>query len=259
MGAASSVMITEELQKPADASDLADDAACRTEVIRLRQIIAAQQTPVPTLLAKSSPLKGAPHIGDCPFAHFCRMAFHIAEKPLNVIFVDSDKKPAWLLEEPFNGSMPCLAPAGFDDGTGAIVESSKVAAVALPPTEADNAALAALGGLLPALCGYCKGDASKNEALATAVDDVLARGEKHLADTGAAFFSGDAPGYADAHTITKLHVLHSVGAHFNKWDLDAERFPKMKSYCERVFAMKAFEDTVYPHEEGVAGWGAERE
>ena len=214
------------------------------------------------------------------------MSFQIAQKPLNVVFLDSDKKPAWLLEEPLNGSMPCLVPSGdINDGTGAIVQSTAIASVALPPTEADKAALAALGGLLPALCGYCKGDASKNEALAAAVDKVIVNGEKHLASTGAAFFSGDAPGYADAHTITKLHVpviipqktyatgltliacnfhddsdrLHAVGSHFNEYELDNAQFPLMSSYCARMFALQSFQDTVYPDKEAIKGWGDERE
>ena len=83
-----------------------------------------------------------------------------------------------------------------------VVESTSVAAVALPPTDLDKEALAAIGGIMPAIANYCK-KGHKHEVYGEGLNKILDNVEKRLKVTPQ-FLSGDSPGYADCYVATKV-------------------------------------------------------
>ena len=166
---------------------------------------------LPALLVKAAKDGG---LGDCPFAHYACMCLHLAGARYELRPTRRDDKPAWHLAAPHNGSMPCLCPA-WPDGAGATSESGAIARGALPPTPADEAALDAFARARVFACvaAFLKspggpdaaGEPAARDARA-ALDAALGACAAHLEATRAPWFSGEAPGHADAWICTKARA-----------------------------------------------------
>ena len=203
----------------------------------------------------------ADKVGDCPFTHFVLMAFHIAGKSATPVPTKRDNKPQWLMDQ-HNGSMPCLAPNGVADGTDSVSDSMQIATQALPPTPVDDASLAAAQGFFPSIAKLIKnkdapgegGDAELREGLTAALTKL----DAHLKATGSSYFSGAAPGFADASIATKLFVISVACAHYKAYTLDAAALPTLAAYQERIFAHPAFAETKYDPADAITGWGEAR-
>jgi len=208
---------------------------------------------MPVLYCK--PGKDGASVGDCPFTHYSRMALELAGNDYQLKPTTKEAKPEWLLEK-HNGAMPCLALS--EDGEGAVAESSKIAAAALPPSETDSASLEATSSFFGAIARYLKntdGDAALKEKL----DEALLKLDARLAEVPGPFLSGtDTLGLADCSVATKLYVLLEAGNHFNGFTLDAAKFPHVKAYVDAVFASDVFLKTQYPKDEMIHGWAEAR-
>uniref|UniRef100_A0A7S0Q412 GST C-terminal domain-containing protein n=1 Tax=Coccolithus braarudii TaxID=221442 RepID=A0A7S0Q412_9EUKA len=212
------------------------------------------------LLCKPSYLDPS-KVGDCPFTHFARVALHLGGCEYIPWPTAPDAKPNWLLDE-HGGSMPCLAPMGFENGDGAVSDSFKIASTALPPTPADTASLAAADGFFPSIAKFIKNTDAVGEGqdveLRQALVDVLVRLDTHLQSSGATFFGGEAVGLADASIATKLFMLECVGNHYKSFTLDSGRMPALSAYQKRMLAVPEFESTKPELADAVTGWGQAR-
>lgn len=132
--------------------------------------------------------------------------------------------------------MPCLAANA--DGAGAVSESSKIAAGALPPTSIDEASMQATSSLFGAVAKFIKNtDEAADDGLRTNVDAALEQLEARLAQLGTPFLSGtNAPGLADCAVATKLYVLSVAGGHFKSFALPADKYPLVAKYVDASFA-----------------------
>lgn len=202
-------------------------------------------------------------LGDCPFTHYARMCLHFAGIDYELRPTKREDKPVWHVKDKphgHGGSMPCWCPE-WPDGTGAISESSAIADMAMPRGEADKAALAAAmeAKLFPSIAKFIKNTHDGEDvALKEGLDSALAALEAHLRVSGAPYFSGEAPGHADAWVATKLYALDVAGGHFKGFALDDEKLCKFAEYKVRVFALPAFTSTAYSPAEAIAGWGEAR-
>jgi len=225
--------------------------------------------PTPVLCAKAS-YKDPAKVGDCPFTHLVRVAFHLSGRSYTSVPITRnpdgtmEHPPSWLLDIKGGGPgcMPCYAPNGIANGTGAVVESMVIAKAALPPTPADEAALGAEDGLFPAIAKLIKNkDAAGTGAdmeLRTALRAALGKLEGHLAETGSPFFGGAAPGLSDTSISSKLYVISAAATHYKSFALD-NTTPLLMAYQDRMFAHPAFEKAKYDPDDAITGWGVARE
>lgn len=200
-------------------------------------------------------------VGDCPFTHFVRMSFAIAGTPYTLTPTKPEDKPQWLLDE-HKGSMPCFAPNGFSDGSGAVSDSATIAKTALPPSAADEASLAAADGFFPAIAKLIKNKEAVGEGadaeLRAGLQAALTKLDAHLASSDAQFFGGAAPGLSDASIATKLFVIATACTHYKEFALDASATPALAAYYERVCKLPAFAETTYDAADAITGWAAAR-
>ncbi len=225
--------------------------------------------PAPALLTKAS-YADPSKVGDCPFSQIVRIAYHLAGKPIIPVPVTRDNEgklvdpPFWLMNILGGGSgcMPCLAPNGAHDGSGATLGGFDIAAAALPPSPADKAALAAEDGLFSAIAKFVKNtDAQGTGAdveLRAALTTALAKLEAHLTETGSAFFGGATPGLSDAAIAAKLYVISIAAAHYKAFALSPGATPNLVAYQERIYAHPAFVGAMYEPADAITGWGLAR-
>lgn len=207
----------------------------------------------PTLFCK--PGRDGTSLGDCPFTHFARMAMAVAGKDYVLKPTRPDDKPEWLLEK-HGGSMPCLT-EDPDGGTGAVSESAKIAAAALPPTPADDDAMKVTKGLFPAIANFIKNsNRGDDEKMLKTLTTELGKLEKHLASLqGGPFLSGtDTLGLSDCFVATKLYVLLYAGGPLKEYAFPNQDFPKVDAYIVKVFSTPEFWETRYDEKEMVHGW-----
>mmetsp|Transcript_21287 Transcript_21287/g.52250 ORF Transcript_21287/g.52250 Transcript_21287/m.52250 type:complete len:219 (-) Transcript_21287:299-955(-) len=214
----------------------------------------------PSLLCKPS-YKDAATVGDCPFTHFVRMSFALAGKAVAPLPTKKEDKPKWLLDD-HNGSMPCLAPAGPADGTGAVSDSLQIATAALPAVPADEASMAAAQGFFPSIAKLIKNKEAVGEgddvALRAGLTEALAKLDAHLVTAATPFFGGVAPGLSDGLIATKLFVIDVAAKHYKSFTLDASATPALAAYQERIFAHPSFAETKYDPDDAITGWGEAR-
>ena len=200
-------------------------------------------------------------VGDCPFTHFVRFSFAIAGKPYTVAPTKPEDKPQWLLDN-FNGSMPCFAPNGIADGTGAVADSVTIAKAALPPSPADEVSLAAADGFFPSIAKLVKNTEAAGQGadpdLRAALTTALGKLDAHLSTVGTPFFGGDQPGLSDASIATKLFVISTAAAHYKDFMLDVNAMPTLAAYYKKIGEHPAFASTVYDAADAITGWGHAR-
>lgn len=198
-------------------------------------------------------------VGDCPFAHHCRLVAALRGLPLKATPLSQSAKPRWHLEN-YGGGMPCLVIGG--DTSSAVLESGVIAerlnglpatdfppGVVGPPLDASTPeADAAVSGLFPAIARFLKnttpdagGDdaaaAAELAALEAALTERLLALNAHLERmVGATMAGGASLGVADAALAPKLYHLSAAGAAFH---------PR--------FMREAFSATVDVEEEGGGG------
>ena len=63
-------------------------------------------------------------VGDCPFAHYCRLVAALRGLPIKATPLSPATKPKWHLDA-YKGSLPCLVIGG--DTSAAVLESSAIA------------------------------------------------------------------------------------------------------------------------------------
>lgn len=211
----------------------------------------------PTLFTKPS-YADPTQVGDCPFTHFVRMTFYLVGKECKLRPTKPADKPQWLLDA--GGSMPCLAPMGVGDGTGAVSDSTQIASAALPPTAADDASLAAAEGFFLCIAKLIKNKDAPGEGadaeLRAALTTALAKLDAHLGES--LYFGGAGPGLSDASIATKLYIISTAATHYKSFALDASAMPKLSAYQERIFAHPAFAETKYNPADAITGWGEAR-
>lgn len=215
-----------------------------------------QQKPV-ELFVKAGPEPG--ELGDCPFAQYVRMALELKGVDYTTTPLTKDAKPAWLLAEPYEGRLPCLA----HDGE-AHVESDEIVRYVNfffpepPLTEPTDAGRAATARLFPATARFLKNTNPANRA--ELEEDLVAQLrtlDEHLAAEGTPFLGGDAPGVLDCSVAPKLFHLRVAGGHFEQFAVPGE-LGALAAYMDRVFATDAFTKTACPDEVVTWGWGNAR-
>jgi len=198
-------------------------------------------------------------VGDCPFTHFARMALELGCKGYTACPTKPEDKPQWLLDK-YGGSMPCLAPS--EDGEGAISESAAIAATGMPPTPADDAALATAKPLFLGIAKLIKNTEADGEGadpgLREGLEATLQALDAHLSAAGTPYLAGESPGLADCSVATKLYVIDIAAAHFKSFRLNEEKYPALAAYRTRVYELPAFRKTKYDEADSIAGWGQAR-
>ena len=110
-------------------------------------------------------------VGDCPFAHYCRLVAALRGLPIKATPLSQATKPKWHLDA-YKGSLPCLVIGG--DTSAAVLESSAIAeklnglpatdfqlgVVGAPLDASSEAADAAVAGLFPAIARFLKNTAT---------------------------------------------------------------------------------------------------
>lgn len=220
-----------------------------------------------TLYVKAGPDGTSP--GDCPFAHFVQMFLH--EKGLEFELMPStqETKPNWLIEH-YGGKMPALR-----HRKECYVESDVIAEYldfffqepALKVgTEAEiEAAEAAVAGIFPVIAKYLKHSPDGDEddlVLKAGLEEKLAALDAHLGgDRKGPFLVGDGEKMSmmDCSLAPKLfHMQTGIeGFKDNAIDL-TQQFPNVRGYMDAVFARPSFEESKYPSETVLWGWGNAR-
>lgn len=194
-------------------------------------------------------------------SHAVRMAYHLAGIDVECHPCLREAKPQWHIDM-HNGSMPCLAPNGLNDGSGSMSDSLTIAKVALPSGPLDDAAMACSQGLFPAIAKLIKNTdpvcQGADVELRQNLDAALAKLETLLVETQNPFFSGTHPGLADSMIATKLYVLSIAAAHYKSYTLDLAKHPALVAYEKRVAALPAFTETQYDANDAILGWGEAR-
>ncbi|KAJ8603790.1 hypothetical protein CTAYLR_000192 [Chrysophaeum taylorii] len=231
-------------------------ASSRTSCRTSARAASPEEEMPPVLYCK--PSRDGEGVGDCPFTHYARMAMEVSNQAYQLKPTPKADKPQWLLDD-HGGSMPCLAPVA--DGTGAVSESAKIAAVALPPTPEDEKSMSETSTLFGSIAKFIKNtDPSADEELAQGVYAALEKVESRLEVLGTPYLSGkEDPGLSDCSIATKLYVLTVAAPHFkDSFEIPIAKFPRLDEYAKRVFACDAFLKTKYPEDEMIFGWSQAR-
>ena len=206
-------------------------------------------------------------VGDCPFAHFCRMVLEEKNLEYEVKPSVQDTKPQWLIDH-YEGKMPALR-----HRKECYVESDVIAEYLdfffpNPELKSDKARMqkaeAVLEGFFPALAKYAKhtpdGD-EEDETLKSNLEEKLNLLEQHLSgdDGSGPYLAGDVLTLPDCSLAPKLYHMKVILKAFKGDSINIpEKYPKLSSYMETMFNRESFKNTAYPEDVVIWGWGNAR-
>jgi len=206
-------------------------------------------------------------VGDCPFAHYVRMALHEKNLPYDLRPSTQETKPSWLLDY-FEGTMPALR--HYKD---CYVESEKIVQYLdfffqEPPLgvseEEMNDVKNVTSSLFPCIAKYLKHDEEEIEeekvlesnllSSLENINDYLLKGERsglHFVGNGEVFT------LVDCSLAPKLYHLNVGSKHFKQKDILIQ-FPALSEYMNSVFHRPSFVESSYPKETVIWGWNNAR-
>jgi len=204
-------------------------------------------------------------VGDCPFAHFVRLVLEEKGLPYEVKPTPPEGKPEWLVEH-YGGKMPALR-----HRKECYVESNVIASYldyffaepSLKPSssEAEKLAEQALERFFPAVANYLK-DKEDTEETFVAITNKLQEFESHLASMSNAeesYLCGPDFTLLDCRLVPQLyHLQVGIDGFKNGSPNLPQSYPKTYAYLQRAMARPSFQETVYPPETVLWGWGNAR-
>lgn len=196
-------------------------------------------------------------IGDCPFAHACRLAAGAKGLPLDVQPHAPSAKPAWLVEQ-HEGKMPCLV-----DDSRVVTESRDIANYldsTYPPvlslsTSPDlEAAEEAVKPVFMAFARYCKCTESgeQDTELKKALLLALCTLDAALSKTPGLFLCGSSPSMADCFLMPTLYHISIAGKAFKDFEVPVQ-FESLHQYMDGTFATPLF--SACAPEPAMVRWG----
>ena len=204
-------------------------------------------------------------VGDCPFAHFIRMA--LTEKGLeyDLVPATAENKPQWLLDD-YGGKLPALR-----HRKECYVDSEVIAQyldfffkepeLSIGGVDTDKAAKA-VDGFFPAMAKFTKhspnGD-EEDKGKQTVLEEKLLALEEHLSDesrTGPYLVgNGEMFTLLDCSMAPKLYAMDVCLEKIKESAIDMGGYPKVRKYMDDLFARPSFQSTVeYGPETVVWGW-----
>jgi glutathione S-transferase len=207
-------------------------------------------------------------VGDCPFAHFVRLVLEEKSLEYELKPTAPDGKPEWLVEY-YDGKMPALR-----HRKECYVESSVIGSYveyffpepSLTPNKDEKQcaekAETLLDGFFPTVAKYLK-DTQDSDATLTPLKTKLQQLEDHLKelpDDGSFLCGSQHFTLLDCRIVPQLYHLQVgiEGYKGGKPDLETE-YPSLKKYMDRCFERESFQNTVYPKDVVLWGWGNARQ
>ena len=210
-----------------------------------------------TLHVKAGPDGRA--IGDCPFAHACRLVASAKNLPLDIEPHAPNAKPAWLVEQ-HEGKMPCLV-----DASRVVTESRDIAnyldqsyppALSLSSSLDLQAAEEAAKPVFMAFARYCKsieGGTEQDTELKKALLLALCTLDAALSKAPAGqFLCGSQPSMADCFLLPALYHMQVAGKAFKDFDVPVQ-FDSLRQYMDGAFATPLFSSCA--PEPSMVRWG----
>jgi glutathione S-transferase len=191
-------------------------------------------------------------IGDCPYSQFVQLVLLKKGLKYGIKPTGSSSKPAWLVEN-YSGKLPCLV---HNDKT--VVESLDIAEYiekAFPYNSLTRQGaysyqevLEKTSGLFPAVTACIKNkDASKDAALAAAVESELDILDEIIRSTPGQFVCGIELTLADLYLLPQLFHAYVALDHFKNFEIlhidnSEPKRPAFENYFTRLLDMEEFND-----------------
>lgn len=224
-----------------------------------------------TLYCKAGP--DGTSVGDCPFAHYVRLVLHEKNLEYDLRPSTPETKPLWLVDQ-YQGKMPALR-----HRQECYIESDVIceyldfffpSTPPMKPKSSNNnkewqAATDAIDGLFPSVAKYLKHTPDGDEedlAIKATLQAALQKLEQHLSAraTNPLFLVGDHMTLLDCSLVPKLyHLQTGIQGFKGESGISIEQeFPSVHTYLTTMITRPSFQDTSYPTETILWGWGNAR-
>ena len=199
-------------------------------------------------------------VGDCPFAHYVRMVLEEKGLEYSVKPCTQETKPDWLIEN-YEGKMPALR-----HQKECYIDSSVIAEYLefffskdgeypklSPPAGSEEI----LDGFFPAVAQFIKMIDNADEEKIANLRAKLQVLDDHL--KGKQYLTGDDFSLLDCRLVPQLYAMYTcIDGYKDGLPNVAEEFPNLHAYYERSTARPSFQNSVYPKETCLWGWGNAR-
>lgn len=219
-------------------------------------LCAAASSDALTLHVKAGP--DGTSIGDCPFAHACRIVAGAKDVALDVVPHSPTGKPDWLVQD-YEGKMPALKVSDQE----VVTESRTIASYlderfvplrSLSSSPELDAAEEVCAPVFGAFARYCKSTDDGSEAdveLKKNLLLVLCKLDAHL-DASTKYLCGGALSMEDAFLLPTLYHITVAGSAFKGFVIPPQ-YEALHAYYAAAFATPLLQETTPP--EPMVRWG----